>query len=526
MPQDRIRVPLRDLSPSQGRIRVPVAALGAKSEPPAPERKIGGGYGRLEAIGNTIRNAATPENIGGTIGGIAGATIGPLGAIGGAALGGAAGRGYKNLYYLLTGKTQPTTATDAAKDLAWAGAEQGAYEGAGGLLAKGARAVAQAVPPKLRELAIRKIEQAVKPRESALRNMPAFRSGGIKPAQREFSEAMLDERVGIHDPAKFGEKAKALDAQVDDLVDTASGPADLEAVAGNLGQSRKRFQRQAIASDDLASIDAVERKFRAEPQWTRDVTVQEPTGRMTPGSRPYTTAGKEAPKSVDAAVDAEDALRWNQARLIPDRVFGGQASEVAAARQLGPLAHVAPRRLLGSSPAPGPKYSFGGKPPSPEMQDVVKRVFRDDVTARELHEAKKGTYDILRKKLERGEALSSADESALLDLATGMRDEVSRLAPGTRELLQKEARMIGSRGVLEGSQRRLANINDTSLGTLASQGKLRTLLSLLNGPLAQSGHARVADKAGKALTKLPTNQRGYAALMRLLGIAVDDDDDD
>jgi hypothetical protein len=70
--------------------------------------------------------------VGGTVGGLLGAPAGPLTAVGGAALGGAAGEGLRHAIQSTRGKEQPwATPGEAVTDLGVAGAEQGAFEGAG-----------------------------------------------------------------------------------------------------------------------------------------------------------------------------------------------------------------------------------------------------------------------------------------------------------------------------------------------------------------------------------------------------------
>lgn len=75
--------------------------------------------------------------IGGAVGGLLGTAGGLAGAVGLAALGGAGGEAWRQNINRLRGKSAPSSATEAAKDIAIEGGMQGATEVAGGLIGKG-----------------------------------------------------------------------------------------------------------------------------------------------------------------------------------------------------------------------------------------------------------------------------------------------------------------------------------------------------------------------------------------------------
>jgi len=106
------------------------------SEPPVERHGTTGTWAK--STWEHIKEDA-PEMIGAATGGIAGIPGGPAGMIGGAALGGAAGRAGKQLYQHATGSPDaPQSSLQAAKDIGLAGVEQAAYEAVGGIVAKGA----------------------------------------------------------------------------------------------------------------------------------------------------------------------------------------------------------------------------------------------------------------------------------------------------------------------------------------------------------------------------------------------------
>ncbi len=83
--------------------------------------------------------------VGGSIGGLLGLVGGPAGAVGGAVLGGAGGEAWKQNINRLRGKKSPTSAGEAAKDIAVSGGVQGASEAAGGFIGKGLSKGGQAI---------------------------------------------------------------------------------------------------------------------------------------------------------------------------------------------------------------------------------------------------------------------------------------------------------------------------------------------------------------------------------------------
>src|SRR5207245_5358704 len=91
--------------------------------------------------------------IGGTVGGIAGATGGPITAIGGATLGAGAGEAYKQLLDRARGKAVPSTPTGAAENVTSAGIWQSAAP----------EAVGAGTCPLLKAGATRLMQSAVKP---------------------------------------------------------------------------------------------------------------------------------------------------------------------------------------------------------------------------------------------------------------------------------------------------------------------------------------------------------------------------
>lgn len=100
------------------------------------------------------------------------------------------------------------------------------------------------------------------------------------------------------------------------------------------------------------------------PVKQRIETVRE--GITDPGRAPHRIETEPSPDAVDAALEAERQMGRTQAQQIPGAVFGPENPEaVAAARQIGPaLADLVPRRILGTSQAPGRVIEMGGAPPS------------------------------------------------------------------------------------------------------------------------------------------------------------------
>lgn len=135
---------------------------------------------------------------GATAGGISGAIVGgPPGAVAGAALGGAAGRGSKIAREKITGERPGVSLKEAVKESAFAGAEEGATELIGGVIAKPVKRVVDPILKKASKTLMPFSRAITKEGREALellnRYMPKKTFFGIKTSSKKYAGATLAE---------------------------------------------------------------------------------------------------------------------------------------------------------------------------------------------------------------------------------------------------------------------------------------------------------------------------------------------
>lgn len=144
-----------------------------------------------------------PPIVGGMMGSAVGAPFGPAGMIGGAALGGAAGRGIQRDVEYLTGQRDPAsdTAMGNANDMALSGLAQGGGEALGlGTTAAMASKPVQAVAKKGAGLAGKLVETlsgTPEKRTAAALLRPAKMAGAISPAERAAAYQAFEAKHGL-----------------------------------------------------------------------------------------------------------------------------------------------------------------------------------------------------------------------------------------------------------------------------------------------------------------------------------------
>ena len=193
---------------------------------------------------------------GGIIGGIGG-TVGGMGvggipgAIGGAALGGSAGEALRQLANRVRWEEAPDTAGEAARDIGFQGVVQGASEGVGGVVTKGAAKGAQAVyrgylKPSLAAKKIAKAGPVV--RTAMNEGIPISRTG-----------ATLDETGKI--AGKAGRVISEMHDEVRAAVREAPGKVDLKRIADRVRRvARQRyFKPGSDPSDYQAALSVADR---------------------------------------------------------------------------------------------------------------------------------------------------------------------------------------------------------------------------------------------------------------------------
>lgn len=197
----------------------------------------------LPAIGGTL---------GGVVGGIGGTAFGMgvggvPGAVGGAALGGGAGEAAKQLINRARGAEAPTSATEAAGDIALQGGVQGAAELAGAGVAQVAKTGAKAVyrgylKPALSQRMLPKANQIV---DTALKEALPVTRGGVQAGQRVIGE---------------------LRTQVDDILKQSPESIDLHDIARQVRAfAKQRYYRPGADLTDYQTALSVADKIDAHP---------------------------------------------------------------------------------------------------------------------------------------------------------------------------------------------------------------------------------------------------------------------
>jgi hypothetical protein len=132
--------------------------------------------------------------------------------------------------------------------------------------------------------------------------------------------------------------------------------------------------------------------------------------------------------------------------LIPTSVFGGDPSLVDAARQLGPMADVVPRRLLGESRTPGSVIEMGGEAGTPSRLREIPLTRANDLKRRAQDRAfeAKGQGLTTQAQGEEGiaRALREAVEQRVPEVAP-MNERTQRLLGATKSLAAAEDRPKG-----------------------------------------------------------------------------------
>ena len=226
----------------------------------------------------------------------------------------------------------------------------------------------------------------------------------------------------------------------------------------------------------------------------------------TPAVPPIRITTPASPDSVDAAIRANLEL-GSMARNIPTSVFGGVPAEVEAARQLGPLAAVVPRRLLGGGQNVARVTEFGGRP---AVAAVPKREIGIPLTrAQQLKETAQDAASGAYRTIERGtQKQLSADDLLDAAVAKGLRTGIETRVPAVAAHNQRSQSLIGVQRALEDALERESN----TLGV----GGAKDMLAMMTGGgafAAGAGPASIPIAVGTRLLTTPSTGSMGAILL-------------
>lgn len=335
-----------------------------------------------------------PVGTGATLGGaLATGGTSLLPQLGLAALGAAGGAGYGMLAKgAMSGDVG--TSSGNAKEMAQDAAVAAAGEGIGQAAAGGVKAVAKGA-----------YRYALAPEQRVLAKYGDVAAEG------------LGRRVPVNPDGIAAVQAQKTAAQAaKDTALEAAPNVDVDAIAE---AARRKLAAKATALKDAGELPEAA---------TLDGQIDRFQGRHagTTASRPPVSVQTDPlPDSVDAAIKANSQLGMPQANQIPTAVFGGDnPAAVEAARQIGPLANLVPRSVLGTSQVPGSVITFGDGTPATGMTakalDTIKGTVDDRLG---------GAFQKMRQMM----PLTTREEGRLA-LSSAARDTLSDTVPGYQDL--------------------------------------------------------------------------------------------
>ncbi len=283
-----------------------------------------------EAIADTAVDAL--PIVGGIVGGIAGAPLGPL-AIGTAAIGGAGGEGWKRAINSLRGKTNP--ADETPERVINAVKKAGVEQGAGTALGMGGAAIVKAAAPTLRRGAVRMMTGSLKPDRGYLQKMAGARRGGIAAMEKQIGETALDAGVS---PSMSGlRKTQQLidDTDARRLAKILAAPnTPISGSAASANQAARRSLIRATKGDapqsDIAAVRSFIDDLQTSPRTSQMVqtgtkTSQVPTGVLNAQgqmiTRPTTTPVLQSRLKDLTPRETAETIRSGNERLRG--LFGG-----------------------------------------------------------------------------------------------------------------------------------------------------------------------------------------------------------
>lgn len=295
--------------------------------------EIGGKVGRI------ARNH--PVAIGAGLGAMAAVPTGGaslLPSLTAAGLGAAGGAGVGGMVSAATGAPDaPTTPADVYKQMG--------IEGAAGFVGEG---VGRAAMTGLRFVGRQAYRYALAPTERLLDKYGDIVGHGL----RTKTPVSISGMGQATERQLAGQAEKQLALEGAGSVDPNAVVKDARATVGARGEALMDAGELGPQAHMGAQID----RFAARHA---PLTISQP---------PTVVPGQVLPDSVDAAVRASNELPAGVRNNIPTAVFGGDdPAAVAAARQIGPMANLVPRRLLGHSQHPSPDLVFGEGIPAPGL---------------------------------------------------------------------------------------------------------------------------------------------------------------
>lgn len=316
----------------------PTAALPAGFTPDRPDFRA---ENEKDAAGQAVvtdwvdKLAGWLPAIGGTVGGVVGTAGGPIGAIGGAAFGGMAGEAYKELIARARGRQAPGTMTEAAKDMAISGGEQGA-----------AQVVGEVAGPAIRAIGGRIMQSAIKPGLKTLLR-------GTGEEMQPVVKTMLDE--GLNVSANGVKKLQTLLTSTKQDVANAIQQAGAQGaeisplrVASRLSDTARKFANQVNPQADLEAVSQVGQNF-LDAHGAQDLTLPEAQA-LKVGT--YRVLRQKFGQMGPASTEAEKALARGLKEELETAVPGISSLNEREASLLQTLSEVGKRAALAGNRDP------------------------------------------------------------------------------------------------------------------------------------------------------------------------------
>jgi len=382
-----------------------------------------------------------------------GASAGLLPAIAAAGLGGAGGAGLGIIKRQLdTGV--PERPLDVAQEMATQGAYQAAGEGAGGLVARGATALA----PKIYGAAL----GASKTLRTKLPNL----------VQRGLDEGLAITKRGGEQALELMMASKA---KADELVAAAEAAGRFPRIKAR--EVTKGFKElkppKGSGSPEVApKLAEKARQIRAEltpPPALPNIT--EATLRH-PRIPPVVESGDEAFLRAQAELGP-------LARNVPQSVFRPSASEVRAAAELGPTAVTIPRSVLNPPPVPREPITFVSERVVPPRKPAGLSGKESATLVRRLEQEADAAFAAERK----GGAVAGLEPQMKKAMAEGIREaQVTRVGQPLKDANQRTRELYGLADAITDTAtkpRQLHNLMSGVIGggSFAATGDPKALLA-------------------------------------------------
>ena len=271
-----------------------------------------------------------PESGGAIIGGIIGAPAGPLGAMGGAFLGGAAGRAYQQIGKQLAGGEAPKTSLEAMKEIGIAGGKQAAYElGGRAVIGIAGKVLAPFKKSIIAETeVVRKTLEKYMPKEiSPFRFISKLRKEKVPtllPAEAT-ENRVLDILENIAEGSLVGGKKiadyktiirpNAINNMVDDLINTFGQRAEPDLI----GEAFTMAVEKSLKPSRLAATTL----YNTVDEMTKGIMI--PTKSLKAFAQPLAERAKEI-GSIEAKNAGDDLVQ--AVMELPDTISYGTAKEL------------------------------------------------------------------------------------------------------------------------------------------------------------------------------------------------------